>query len=90
MEKTNIFKIKNDSEPNKVAGAIAEALKDYTKVHLHAIGAGAVNQAAKSIAIARGYVAPKGINLICIPAFRESEIDGESRTGIDFMVREEY
>jgi stage V sporulation protein S len=50
------------------------------------IGAAAVNQAVKSIAIARGYVAPNGIDLICVPAFAQLEIDGESKTSIKFLV----
>ncbi|HHY80019.1 MAG TPA: stage V sporulation protein S, partial [Thermoanaerobacter sp.] len=49
-------------------------------------GAGAVNQAVKAIAIARGFVAPNGIDLIAIPAFSEIEIDGEMRTAIKFIV----
>ncbi len=50
------------------------------------MGAGAVNQAVKAIAIARGYVAPNGIDLITIPAFAEIAIEGEERTAIRFIV----
>ena len=48
--------------------------------------AGAINQAMKAIAIARGFVAPSGIDLICIPAFAEVQIDGEIRTGMKLLV----
>lgn len=88
----NILKIKSSSNVNSVAGAIASILVDENKtkdIELHCIGAGAVNQAVKSIAIARGFVAPMGINLICIPAFTEVNIENEERTGIKFILKEE-
>ena len=50
------------------------------------IGAGALNQAIKAIAIARGFVAPIGIELFCIPAFMELTIDGQQRTAIKLIV----
>ena len=85
--KENVLKISSKSEPNLVAGAIAGLIKEYDKAELHAIGAGALNQAIKSIAIARGYVAPSGLNLICIPAFMDVEVEGEARTGIKLIVK---
>ena len=83
----NVLKISSKSEPNLVAGAIAGLIKEYDKAELHAIGAGALNQAIKSIAIARGYVAPSGMDLVCIPAFIEVEVEGEARTGIKLIVK---
>jgi stage V sporulation protein S len=53
---------------------------------MQAIGAGAINQAVKAVAIVRGFVAPSGIDLICIPAFTDIEIDGEERTAIKIIV----
>ena len=85
--KENILKISSKSEPNLVAGAIAGLIKEYDKAELHAIGAGALNQAVKSIAIARGYVAPSGMDLVCIPAFMEVEVEGEAKTGIKLIVK---
>ena len=85
--KENVLKISSKSEPNLVAGAIAGLIKEYDKAELHAIGAGALNQAIKSIAIARGYVAPSGMDLVCIPAFIEVEVEGEARTGIKLIVK---
>ena len=85
--KENILKISSKSEPNLVAGAIAGLIKEYNKAELHAIGAGALNQAIKSIAVARGYVAPSGMDLVCIPAFMEVEVEGEARTGIKLIVK---
>lgn len=89
MEKIDILKVSSKSNPNSVAGAIAGMIKEYGKVELQAIGAGALNQSIKAIAVARGYVAPSGINLICIPAFADIEIEGDDRTGIKLIVRGE-
>ena len=65
---------------------MAAVLREKSVAEMQAIGAGAVNQAVKAIAITRGYVAPNGIDLVCIPAFAEIEIDGEERTAIKFIV----
>lgn len=70
-----------------MAGAIAGFIKEDGMVELQGIGAGAVNQATKAIAIARGYVASNGYDLICVPAFVDVEIDGEERTAIRFTVQ---
>jgi stage V sporulation protein S len=81
-----ILKVSAKSQPKSVAGALAAVLREKNVVEIQAVGAGAVNQSVKSIAIARGYVAPNGIDLIAIPAFSEIEIDGEARTAIKFIV----
>lgn len=83
------LKISSKSNPNSVAGAIIGVLKENNKAELQAIGAGAINQAVKAVAIARGFVAPSGIDLVCVPAFSEVEVEGEKRTGIKIIVREE-
>ena len=83
-----MLKISSKSNPNSVAGALVEGLKQHKKVEMQAIGAGAVNQAIKAIAIARGFVAPSGIDLICIPAFAEVDVDDVKRTGIKIIVKE--
>ena len=80
------LKISSKSSPNSIAGAIAGTFKEHKRVELRAVGAGALNQAIKGIAIARGFVAPLGIDLICIPAFDEVIIDGEEKTGIKLIV----
>jgi stage V sporulation protein S len=69
-----------------VAGALAAVIRDTGVAEVQAIGAGAVNQATKAIAIARGYVAPNGIDLVAVPAFAEVTIEGEVRTTIRFIV----
>ena len=80
------LKVSSHSNPNSVAGALAGVIREQGKAEMQAIGAGAVNQSIKAIAIARGFVAPSGINLICTPAFTEIEIKGEKRTGIKFII----
>ena len=63
------LRVSAGSNPQSVAAAIAHAIYDTKNVKLRAIGAGAVNQAVKAIAIARGYVAPRGLDLVCKPGF---------------------
>lgn len=82
----DILKISTKSNPNSVAGAIAGLIKEKGRAEMQAIGAGALNQAIKAVAIARGFVAPSGVDLICIPAFTEVKIEDEERTGIKLAV----
>jgi stage V sporulation protein S len=82
----DVLKVAALSKPKSVAGAIAAVLREKGTVEIQAVGAGAVNQTVKSIAIARGYVAPNGIDVVCIPSFAEIEINGEKRTAIRFVV----
>ena len=72
-----ILKVSAKSNPNSVAGALAGVLRESGSAEMQAIGAGALNQAVKAVAIARGFVAPHGIDLICIPAFTDIQIDAE-------------
>ena len=81
-----ILKVSSKSNPNSVAGALANVFREKGVVEVQAIGAGAINQAIKAIAIARGFVAPSGKNLICTPAFSDISIDGEERTAIKLIV----
>ena len=83
----DILKVSASSNPKSVAGALAAVVRENTSTEVQAVGAGAVNQSIKAIAIARGYVAPNGIDLVCIPAFSEIDIDGEERTAIRFIVQ---
>ena len=82
----DILKVSAKSNPNSVAGALANVLRDNGSAELQAIGAGAINQSVKAVAIARGFVAPSGIDLVCIPAFTDILIDDEERTAIKFIV----
>ena len=81
----NILKVSSKSSPNSVS-AIAGVLRTSGNVEIQAIGAGAINQAIKAIAIARGFVAPSGIDLAFVPAFQEISINNEERTAIKLIV----
>ena len=86
MENKIVLKVSSKSNPNSVAGAIAGGLQENKKVELQAIGAGALNQAIKAIAIARGFVAPSGMDLVCVPAFTDIDIDGDQKTAIKLII----
>lgn len=82
----DVLKVSAKSSPNSVAGALAGVLREKGGAELQAIGAGALNQAVKAVAIARGFVAPSGVDLVCVPAFTDILIDGEERTAIKLIV----
>ena len=82
------LKVSSKSAPNAVAGAIAGVIRESGSAELQAVGAGTANQAIKAVAIARGYLAPAGIDLVCIPAFASVVIDGEERTAIRLIVEQ--
>ncbi|MFR9069648.1 stage V sporulation protein S [Paraclostridium tenue] len=81
-----VLKVSSKSNPNSVAGALAGVIREKGSAEIQAIGAGALNQAIKSIAVARGFVAPSGIDLVCIPSFTDVYIDGEERTAIKLVI----
>jgi stage V sporulation protein S len=83
-----ILKVSSRSNPNSVAGAMAGVVRQSGAVEVQVVGAGALNQAVKAVAIARGYLTPSNVDLICIPTFADIEIDGESRTAIRLSVED--
>lgn len=82
-----VLKVSANSNPNSVAGALAGVIRERNSAEIQAIGAGALNQSVKAVAIARGFVAPSGVDLVCIPAFTDIEIDGEERTAIKLIIQ---
>ena len=80
------LKVSSKSSPASVAGAIAGMVKDGVPVNIQSVGAGAVNQAIKAIAIARGFLIPTGIDISCAPTFADIDIMGESRTAIRIAI----
>jgi len=80
------LKVSSRSNPNSVAGALVAVIREQGFAEIQAVGAGALNQAVKAIAIARGFVAPSGGDLICAPAFTDIEINGEARTALKLLV----
>ena len=83
-----ILKVSSRSNPNSVAGAMAGVVRQSGAVEVQVVGAGALNQAVKAVAIARGYLTPSNVDLVCIPTFADIEIDGESRTAIRLSVED--
>ena len=82
------LKVSTRSNPNSVAGAMAGAIRQAGGVEVQVVGAGALNQAIKAVAIARGYVAASGVDLVCIPTFADILIDGERRTAIRLAIED--
>jgi stage V sporulation protein S len=82
----DVLKVSSKSNPNAVAGALAGVVRERGYAEIQGIGAGAINQAIKAVAIARGFVAPSGIDLVCVPAFTDIMIDGQERTAIKLIV----
>ena len=80
------LRVSAGSNPQSVASAIAHAIYDNRSVKLRAVGAGAVNQAVKAMAIARGYVAPRGLDLSCKPGFATIESRDGEISAIVFVV----
>ena len=83
-----VLKVSSKSNPNAVAGAMAGVIRQAGTVEVQVVGAGALNQAVKALAIARGYVAEAGIDLVCVPTFADIEIDGERRTAIRLSIED--
>ena len=84
----DVLKVSAKSSPNAVAGAIAGILREQHTVCVQVIGAGALNQAIKAIAIARSFVEEDGLDAVCIPSFYDVEIAGESRTAIRLVIQD--
>jgi stage V sporulation protein S len=82
----DVLKVSAKSSPNAIAGALAGVIREKGSAEVQAVGAGALNQAIKAVAIARGFVAPSGVDLVCIPAFTDIQINGEERTAIKLIV----
>lgn len=83
----DIIKVSSKSISKNVAGSIANSFREGNKVvEIQTVGAGAVNQAIKAISIARGFLAPLGLNLVCTPAFYDVIIDGKQKTAVKLLV----
>jgi stage V sporulation protein S len=82
----DVIKVSAKSRSTAVAGAIAGVIREHRYAEVQAIGAGAVNQAVKALAIARGYLSRDEIDIIFTPFFTEVTIDGQERTAVRFAV----
>lgn len=88
MKETNVLRAAGSTDPCKLAGAITGSIQEGEDVCLQSIGAKALNQAVKSIAIANGMLAPAGTMLAAVPAFQNLELDGLERTAIVLHLKE--
>jgi stage V sporulation protein S len=82
----DIIKVAGTSRTSAVAGAIAGVVREYKRAEVQAIGASAINQAVKAIALARGYLTNDGFDIIVIPEFVDVQIEDKVRTAIKFTV----
>ena len=82
----NVIKVSSESRTSAVAGAIAGVVREHGRAEVQAIGAGAVNQAVKAVAIARGYLQEDGIEVVCLPEFTAVDISGKERTALKLVV----
>ncbi|MBV7331670.1 stage V sporulation protein S [Chloroflexi bacterium TSY] len=81
-----LIKVSAQSRSTAVAGAIAGVMREQGYAEMQAIGASAVNQAVKAIAIARGYLEQDNIDLAIVPSFTEVEIEGSERTAVRMAI----
>lgn len=86
LDKPDVIKVSARSRSTAVAGAIAAVIREHRYAEVQAIGAGAVNQAVKALAIARGYLTGDEIDIVCVPYFTEVDIEGQERTAVRFIV----
>jgi stage V sporulation protein S len=84
----DIIKVSGTSRTSAVAGAIAGVVRENKKAEVQAIGASAINQAVKAMALARTYLSNDGYNIIVIPEFVDVQIEDMVRTAIKFSVEQ--
>jgi len=82
----DIIKVSGKSRTAAVAGAIAGVVREHKRAEVQAIGASAINQAVKAMALAKSYLAEDGYTIVFIPEFVDVEIDQKVRTAIKFVV----
>jgi len=81
-----VLKVASSSNPSSVAGALVKNMQEGKDVELLAVGAGAINQAVKAVAIARGYISPQGVDITIKPGFEDVEIEGNKKTAVKLIV----
>lgn len=81
-----IIKVASNSSVPSVAGSIVKSLEENKQVEVHTIGASATSQCVKALASARGILASKGYDLMFVPGFGSTEIDGQEKTMMIFRV----
>lgn len=82
----DMIKVSANSRTSAVAGAIAGVIREHKRAEVQAIGAGAVNQAVKALALATGYLNEDGIHIVCTPEFADVTIEDKVRTAIKLVI----
>ncbi|HZN15203.1 MAG TPA: stage V sporulation protein S [Acidimicrobiales bacterium] len=88
MAGVEVLRVSSKSNPHAVAGAVAGIIRQGSCADVQVVGAGALNQAIKAVAIARGFVADTAIDIVCTPTFAEVAIDGEPRTALRLLIED--
>jgi stage V sporulation protein S len=82
----DVIKVRGTSRTSAVAGAIAGVVREHQHAVVQAIGASAVNQSVKALALAKRYLEQDEIDVVFVPEFIDIEIEGKIRTAIRFTV----
>jgi len=82
----DVIKVSGTSRTSAVAGAIAGVVREHQRAEVQAIGASAVNQAVKALALAKSYLVNDGYNIVFYSEFVDVTIEGKVRTAIKFTV----
>lgn len=85
METKTLF-VKSTTNPSSLGSAIAHAVYEKQPVEIRAIGAGALSVACKGLTVARGFVAPRGVDLLVRLGFTEVEFPDKTMTALTFEV----
>ena len=80
------LKVSTKSNVRKVAGAIVSILSEGKDVFLDVIGAGALNQAIKAVAVARSFTITSGTDLLISPSFSNVDIESDNVTGLTLKI----
>lgn len=86
MAPPRVFRVKSGTPAVELGSAVAHALADGRTVEMRAIGPSAVNQAAKSVPIAQGYLAQRGLTVITTIAFTDAQVAEGSVSALSFRV----
>jgi stage V sporulation protein S len=89
-EAERIIRVTGSANTQQLASAVAHAIYDHeydgAGPKLRAVGAGAVNQACKALAICAGYVGARGMTMSTRIGFEPVDIDGKEHTSLVFKL----
>ena len=82
----NVIRVSAKSRSTAVAGAVAGIMREEGFAEMKAIGASAVNQSVKALAISRSYLKEDNIDIAAVPSFTEVTIEGVERTAVHMAI----